>query len=75
MHGDSRARNACGSCEPLSGTPDDSCGAGRLIPAGTGLPAYKMLNVIVEGHDSGYVPEREPAPIPRAPESLAVNEE
>ena len=48
---------------------------GRLIPAGTGLPAYKMLNVIVEGHDSGSVPEREPAPIPRAPESLAVNEE
>jgi hypothetical protein len=34
-----------------------------------------MLNVIVEGHDSGCVSERAPAPIPRAPESLAVNEE
>ena len=50
---------------------------GRLIPAGTGLPAYKALNVIVEGQEGGYIPEREPAPpIPRAAESLtAVNEE
>ncbi len=48
---------------------------GRLIPAGTGLPAYKMMNVVVEGHDAGYVPEREPPPMPRAPESMAVNEE
>jgi DNA-directed RNA polymerase subunit beta' len=44
---------------------------GRLIPAGTGLPAYKNLKVVVEG-DEG---ERY-APPPRATEALsAVNEE
>jgi DNA-directed RNA polymerase subunit beta' len=44
---------------------------GRLIPAGTGLPAYKQLKVIVEGEGE----ERFAAP-PRATEALsAVNEE
>ena len=44
---------------------------GRLIPAGTGLPAYKSLRVIVEGDD-----ER-PARLPAQPaaELSAVNEE
>jgi DNA-directed RNA polymerase subunit beta' len=45
---------------------------GRLIPAGTGLPAYKNLNVIIEGDEERYQPAR-----PHAPEGAmaAVNEE
>ena len=44
---------------------------GRLIPAGTGLPAYKRLNLVVEGEDAGTTYER-----PRREEPLAVvNEE
>ncbi len=44
---------------------------GRLIPAGTGITAYKKLNVIIEGED-----EVRYAPLPRNPEPLsAVNEE
>jgi DNA-directed RNA polymerase subunit beta' len=45
---------------------------GRLIPAGTGLPAYKQLKLIVEGEE-----ERYPTPAPRAAEAAltAVNEE
>jgi DNA-directed RNA polymerase subunit beta' len=50
---------------------------GRLIPAGTGLPAYRQLKVVVEG---GADEERYPSPSaapPRAPEAAltAVNEE
>jgi len=45
---------------------------GRLIPAGTGVVAYKSLHVIVEGEP---VEQRSVVP-PRAPEPLtAVNEE
>ncbi|HEX7667318.1 MAG TPA: DNA-directed RNA polymerase subunit beta', partial [Polyangiaceae bacterium] len=48
---------------------------GRLIPAGTGLPAYKQLKVIVDGegeekYPSPAAPRHEPTP-----SSLAVNEE
>jgi DNA-directed RNA polymerase subunit beta' len=44
---------------------------GRLIPAGTGLPAYRNLKVIVEGEG-----EERYAPITRSAEPLsAVNEE
>jgi DNA-directed RNA polymerase subunit beta' len=44
---------------------------GRLIPAGTGLPAYKRLNLVVEGEEAGAPFER-----PRREEPLAVvNEE
>jgi DNA-directed RNA polymerase subunit beta' len=45
---------------------------GRLIPAGTGLPAYKQLKVIVEGEEERYA-----APVPRPAESAlsVVNEE
>jgi DNA-directed RNA polymerase subunit beta' len=47
---------------------------GRLIPAGTGIPAYKALNLIVEGGETYERPA--PPQAPRAPESLsAVNEE
>ncbi|MCL2449269.1 MAG: DNA-directed RNA polymerase subunit beta', partial [Polyangiaceae bacterium] len=46
---------------------------GRLIPAGTGLPAYKQLKVVVDGEEERYVA---PSVAPRAPEALtAVNEE
>ena len=45
---------------------------GRLIPAGTGISAYKQLRVIVEGDDErGYTPTRHTAPDAMA----AVNEE
>ena len=53
---------------------------GRLIPAGTGLPAYKRLQVVVEGEVQHVapapVPAPAPAPRPRLEEPLtAVNEE
>ena len=35
---------------------------GRLIPAGTGLAAYKQLKVVVEGDDESATPRRAPAP-------------
>ena len=45
---------------------------GRLIPAGTGLPAYRKLRVIVEGDEErGYTPARHVPPDAMA----AVNEE
>jgi DNA-directed RNA polymerase subunit beta' len=45
---------------------------GRLIPAGTGLPAYKQLKVVVEDEDERYAP-----PVTRTAEAAltAVNEE
>jgi DNA-directed RNA polymerase subunit beta' len=45
---------------------------GRLIPAGTGLPPYRQLKVIVDGDE-----ERFTAPAPRPTETAltAVNEE
>ena len=47
---------------------------GRLIPAGTGLPAYKSLRVIIEGDAEERYPS--PAAAARSPEALsAVNEE
>lgn len=60
----------------ISGKVDDLRGLkenvimGRLIPAGTGLAAYKRLDVVVEGENGQHVPadipvRREPArPIP-----------
>ncbi len=61
----------------ISGKTDDLRGLkenvimGRLIPAGTGLPAYKRLNVVVEGDEQAPTLER-----PRREEPLvAVNEE
>jgi DNA-directed RNA polymerase subunit beta' len=42
---------------------------GRLIPAGTGLAAYKKLNVVVEADDEHYTIPRE------SPSMAAVNEE
>ena len=51
---------------------------GRLIPAGTGLVAYKTLNVIIEGDpvEERYVPSATAPQAPAPPPSLsAVNEE
>jgi DNA-directed RNA polymerase subunit beta' len=45
---------------------------GRLIPAGTGLPPYRQLKVIVEGDDERFAP---PAPRPAEAALSAVNEE
>ena len=50
---------------------------GRLIPAGTGLAAYKSLNLVVEGEvvenaEARYAPAPPPPP---SPSLLAVNEE
>jgi DNA-directed RNA polymerase subunit beta' len=64
----------CGKTDDLRGLKENVI-MGRLIPAGTGLPAYKRLQVVVEGESSvpagGYV-----APRPRPEETLtAVNEE
>jgi DNA-directed RNA polymerase subunit beta' len=45
---------------------------GRLIPAGTGITAYKSLRIIVEGEEErGYTPAR-PSP---EPGMAVVNEE
>ena len=47
---------------------------GRLIPAGTGLTAYRSLRVIVEGEEErGYAPPRHVAPGEAG--MAAVNEE
>ncbi len=49
---------------------------GRLIPAGTGLPAYKRLQVVVEGELLVMPPPPQPQPRPRVEEPLvAVGEE
>jgi DNA-directed RNA polymerase subunit beta' len=45
---------------------------GRLIPAGTGLAAYKALKVVVEGDEERYAP---PPPRPTEAALTAVNEE
>ena len=47
---------------------------GRLIPAGTGLAAYKNLKVIVEGEGEERFGPPQPAPV-RPAELTAVNEE
>jgi DNA-directed RNA polymerase subunit beta' len=67
----------CGKTDTLRGLKENVI-MGRLIPAGTGLGAYKHLRVLVDGEE--YVEIRRPPPpepvIPRAPESMsAVNEE
>jgi DNA-directed RNA polymerase subunit beta' len=66
----------CGKTDDLRGLKENVI-MGRLIPAGTGLPAYKRLQVVVEGEV--VIPQQPPAP-PRprpeeAPPLTAVNEE
>jgi DNA-directed RNA polymerase subunit beta' len=61
----------CGKTDDLRGLKENVI-MGRLIPAGTGLPAYKRLNLVVEGEDAGAPPYERP----RREEPLAVvNEE
>ena len=47
----------CGKTDDLRGLKENVI-MGRLIPAGTGLPAYKKLNVVVEGEETGQAFER-----------------
>ena len=63
----------CGKTDDLRGLKENVI-MGRLIPAGTGLPAYKRLQVVVEGDH--IAPPAYVAPRVRAEETLsAVNEE
>jgi DNA-directed RNA polymerase subunit beta' len=66
----------CGKTDDLRGLKENVI-MGRLIPAGTGLPAYKRLQVVVEGEIQHLPPAAPaPAPRPRVEETLtAVNEE
>jgi DNA-directed RNA polymerase subunit beta' len=47
---------------------------GRLIPAGTGIPAYKKLKVLVDGEEERMI-QAPPAPRPMVEHLSAVNEE
>ncbi len=63
----------CGKTDDLRGLKENVI-MGRLIPAGTGLPAYKRLQVVVEGDH--IAPPAYVAPRVRVEETLsAVNEE
>ena len=63
----------------INGKTDDLRGLkenvimGRLIPAGTGLPAYKRPNVLVDGEP--LVMPREMPRVQREEPMVAVNEE
>jgi DNA-directed RNA polymerase subunit beta' len=59
----------CGKTDTLRGLKENVI-MGRLIPAGTGLAAYKKLNIVVDADEErGYTPPRE------AESMSAVNEE
>ena len=60
----------CGKTDHLKGLKENVI-MGRLIPAGTGIVAYKKLNVLIEGEEERFAPHP-----PRHAEPLsAVNEE
>jgi DNA-directed RNA polymerase subunit beta' len=63
----------CGKTDDLRGLKENVI-MGRLLPAGTGLPAYKRLSVQVEGEP---IPQPYSPPRPRPEEAplVAVNEE
>ena len=63
----------CGKTDDLRGLKENVI-MGRLIPAGTGLPAYKRLQVVVEGEASRARGVRRSAR-PRRRDAPAVNEE
>ena len=52
----------CGKTDDLRGIKENVI-MGRLIPAGTGLPPYKRLQMIVEDQPPGYVAPRVHAPV------------
>ena len=58
----------CGKTDDLRGLKENVI-MGRLIPAGTGLAAYKQLNVIVEGDENAATPRRV-----RRPDALVCGE-
>ena len=61
----------CGKTDDLRGLKENVI-MGRLIPAGTGLPAYKRLQVVVEGEQlrrRRYVAAARPRPKRRSPPS------
>ena len=61
----------CGKTDDLRGLKENVI-MGRLIPAGTGLPAYKKLGLVVQGEP---IPQPAPPPKVRLEEALAaVNE-
>ncbi len=66
----------CGKTDDLRGLKENVI-MGRLIPAGTGLPAYKRLQVVVDGEIMHPLPVPAPAPRPVVREETltAVNEE
>ncbi len=62
----------CGKTDDLRGIKENVI-MGRLIPAGTGLPAYKRLNIVLDEKAPTYAP---PAPVRVVqPELAAVGEE
>jgi len=65
----------------ISGKVDDLRGLkenvimGRLIPAGTGLPAYKRLEIIVEDEETAAAAEAPPRREPRRDAEVAFGAE
>jgi DNA-directed RNA polymerase subunit beta' len=57
----------CGKTDDLRGIKENVV-MGRLIPAGTGLPAYKRLQVVVDDRSETYAP----VVVPRAPTDLSL---
>ncbi len=50
-----RVGNPCGKTDDLRGIKENVI-MGRLIPAGTGLPAYKKLQVVIDEKSPTYAP-------------------
>jgi DNA-directed RNA polymerase subunit beta' len=63
----------CGKTDDLRGIKENVI-MGRLIPAGTGLPAYKRLQVVVEENAEVFPPPAAYA-APAAPLSSVVGED
>ena len=63
----------CGKTDDLRGLKENVI-MGRLIPAGTGLPPYKRLQVIVDGEEAQPRAEA-PAPAAAAPPAAAIGGE
>jgi DNA-directed RNA polymerase subunit beta' len=62
----------CGKTDDLRGIKENVI-MGRLIPAGTGLPAYKRLSIVLDEKGADLRPARPGSH--RAPELAAVGEE
>jgi DNA-directed RNA polymerase subunit beta' len=64
----------CGKTDDLRGIKENVI-MGRLIPAGTGLPAYKRLQIVVDDKAHPVHPPAYTRPVPAAAMSSAVGEE